>query len=117
MSGNMDLLKVRVDMVESLFFGNKNSSPDLVQPRLQAIDGKLQSMEKEIPAVKACSEAILKLHPLINEKKLQINQINDKVDSLLARKDELNRFISDLEAIRQHSGVLGSDFCQNIGLY
>ena len=116
MSLSTDVLKVRVDMVESLLFGNKQKSNELVKSSLNRIEDKLVAMEKEIPASKSCSDLILKLHPLINEKKLQLNQINDKVESLLVRKDELQNLIKDLDSLKQHSGVLDTSFCNGIDI-
>lgn len=115
MSINCDMLKVRVEMVESQVYGTKHNSSDLVQPRLKEFENKIQALERDVPAARTCSEILLKLHPLINEKKLQLNLINDKVESLLLRKEELQSLVSNLEAVRLHSGFLDSDFCQNIG--
>jgi len=109
---NTELLQVRIESLESTFFGSSPLDPAFVSTKLHAILEKIHQVEKEVPNIKACCDTIQKLQPLIADRKVYLSQIGDKVDSLLLRKEELLGVVRDLDAVSQLAGVVDSDvFC------
>ncbi len=117
MENSTDLLKVRVESLESTFFGSSPLDPSLVASKLHAILEKLYFVEAEVPNIKLCCDTIQKLHPLVYDKKTYLMHIGDKVDSLLLKKEELMNVIQDLDAINQLSHVIDSEVFRNIGVF
>ena len=99
----VDLLNSRIDKLESSFFlGASPTSllaPTSVNYRLDQIDVTLQKTEKEVPGLKACEGLILKLKPLISERKSSLKHTVEKVEELLIKEDELLYNVKSLSAI------------------
>jgi hypothetical protein len=117
---SVDLLVSRIDKIESAFFLGTNPA-DLVNPasiaaRLDEADLKLQKQEKEVPGLKACEDIIVKLKPLIFNKKASLQHTVEKVDELLIKKEELNHSVESLAAIERMSGSINSPHFADVEL-
>jgi hypothetical protein len=120
MEKNLDLLKIRADTLESSFFGKGEFNDVLslsLTEKIQRIVGKLSAVEKDIPNLKLCSDAILKLQPLILDKKYLIAKTVDNVDGIVNKRNEIQTYINDLNCIDRLSGLIGNDIFRETGWY
>jgi hypothetical protein len=118
MANNLDLLKIRADTLESSFFGKSEfNDVQSVTEKINFIVNKLSVVEKEIPNLKFCSDAILKLQPLILEKKYIIAKTVDNVDGILSKRNEIQSYINDLNCIDRLSGLIGNDIFRDTGCF
>ncbi len=117
MEHNLDLLKIRTDTLESSFFGKYEfSDSETVSEKLQQIINKVSAVEKDIPHLKFCSDAITKLQPMILEKKYFIARTIDNVDSIMNKRNEIQEYLNDLHCIDRLSGLIGTDIFLGNGL-
>ncbi len=107
-----DILTRRTEKLETAFYFGANPSAKNVQgsltDRLLEVDIKIQKIEKEIPAQKACEDLIATLKPLISEQRAVIQTTNEKVDQLLCNKQQIVEYVENLAAIGRMSGAINS---------
>jgi hypothetical protein len=118
MANNLDLLKIRADTLESSFFGKSEfNDVQSVSEKINFIVSKLSAVEKEIPNLKFCSDAILKLQPLILEKKYIIAKTVESVGGILNKRNEIQSYINDLNCIDRLTGLIGNDIFRDTGCF
>lgn len=102
----------RVKLLESCYLTG-GQQPELdagsLLQRVQALLTKVQDIEAEFPEIKACSEALVKIQPLLGQKRHGLKSVQDKVNQLLAKKQTITEGVSLLQNIDGLQHVINTE--------
>ena len=94
MISSLDILNQRIMLLERTYIGSRagaESTADIdVVARIESLHSRFQELECDIPAFKSCYESVLKLRPMLLEKKGAAVLISQRLEGLLAQKDDLH---------------------------
>jgi hypothetical protein len=109
---SVDVLAQRIDLLERTYVGSSSfefGAEDSVLSRIESLHRRFQALDTDIPAFKACYEAVIKLKPIIQEKKASALIVSQKVEGLLASKEALQSNMNTLLKIGELSSTILSD--------
>ena len=112
-----DLMGRRIAALERSYFGNNANYDEYLEPgvittKLDNIDVKLAEIDHQIPALKASHNLLLKLKPVILERKSNLSGLLRRVDSIIANKASIAEYIEDLHTVERLSYAVNSEHFQ-----
>eukprot|EP01038_Epipyxis_sp_PR26KG_P004122 gene4122-5876_t len=132
MESATDLLKYRVDVLQSSFLGDINLTndtssyeldlimehfPRTINDRIDAMSDKLIQFEKDVPNLKQCNELIGKLKPHLVQKRININRAETLAAELMAQKKKYFNAINELLVIEQLSPIVFGSRYYNVSQF
>lgn len=111
MLSSVDLLHQRLDLLERTYVGGQVDpkwSGDLLQ-RIDTLSARYTCLQDETPVFRACYESVMKVKPLILERKASLTVLTQQLEGLLASKETLQARIETVLAVGDLAATLYSD--------
>lgn len=110
----VDLIGRRIDALERSYFGkipdyDQYLEPGVITTKLDNISVKMGEIDHQIPAMRASHTLLLKLKPVILERKSKLSSLLQKIDSIVANKATISSYIEDLQNIERLSYAVNGD--------
>lgn len=108
----MDILSQRLELLERTYIGGADvgggDATDILK-RIEVLSSKYAGILEEVPQFGACYASIVKLRPIILERKNSALQLSQRVEGLIATKDNMTMQMKALVSIGEMSNRINDD--------
>lgn len=95
------ILDYRIALLESLLIPTEAPNEQgTILERVDRLQSSINQFENEVPDLKPCVEMLQKITPLLNQKKLNMQDLVAQIQVHLLRKDEIMKMCDELRTIK-----------------